>query len=219
MRRGDRPPQILADQLTPSQSRMGALCPPHYNSSPGFSDLPTALFCVCMRHLLLSLYCTAALPPHNGVKFFQKSNSHFYMATTQSSNATSENSWPQTPKLMRCRVLQRRKGNRLLMFVTTKKHWLAKPHFRRFFLLSYAAFKMFPIFLLLIHFTKQYFDLINWWKLDHIYHHSHQPKKMSFQQIKNTKNDSFLSRKSPNFLYIWFDYTVLYFLINILKLR
>ena len=50
-------------------------------TSPGFSDLPTALFCVCMRHLLLSLYCTAALPPHNGMKFFQWSNSHFYMAT------------------------------------------------------------------------------------------------------------------------------------------
>ena len=154
LRRGNRPPQILADQLTPSQSRVGALCLPHYYSSPELSDLPTALFCVCMRHLLLSLYFTAALPLHNVVKFFQKSNSHFYMATTQSSNATSENSLPQSPKLLRCRVLQRRKGNRLLMFVTTKKHWLAKPHFHRFFPLSYAALKMFPISLLLIHFTK-----------------------------------------------------------------
>ena len=80
---------------------------------------------------------------------------------TKSSNATSENSWHQTPKLKRCRVLQRRKGNRLLMFVTTKKHWLAKPHFRRFFLLSYAAFKMFPISLLFIHFTEQYLE-ISW---------------------------------------------------------
>ena len=74
---------------------------------------------------------------------------------------------PKLQSSKRCRVLQRRKGNRLLMFVTTKKHWLAKPHFRRFFLLSYAAFKMFPISLLFIHFTEWYFDLITLWKSGH----------------------------------------------------
>ena len=41
-------PHFLADQLTLSQPRGGRLCTPSNTGTPGFSNLPTALFCTVL---------------------------------------------------------------------------------------------------------------------------------------------------------------------------